>query len=97
MGPNWLGFPSIVLGKEKGADRKIRLFQGIDSVTVMVQRGWGAAERQRRRGPKQEEEAQEAKRGDLRKAVGLTWNPENSPCFPTPQGFQAMPLRTLEG
>lgn len=46
MGPSWLGFPSIVLGKEKGADRKIRLFQGIDSVTVMVQRRWGAAERE---------------------------------------------------
>lgn len=60
-----------MLGKEKGADRKIRLFQGIDSVTVMVQRRWGAAERQRQRGPEQEEEAQEAKRGPNR-AVGLT-------------------------
>lgn len=36
MGPGWLGFPSIMLGKKKGADRKMRLFQGIDSVTAMV-------------------------------------------------------------
>lgn len=37
----WLvGIPSIVLGKKEGANRKMRLFQGIDSVTAMVQRGW---------------------------------------------------------
>lgn len=63
LGPGWLGFPSIVLGKQKGANQKMRLFQGIDSVTAMVQRGWGAVKRQRQGGPEQEGEAQETKWG----------------------------------
>lgn len=58
-----------MLGKKKGANRKMQLFQGIDSVSAMVQRGWGL---QRGRG----KEAQTGggglrdSRGDLGEAMG---------------------------
>lgn len=58
-----------MLGKKEGANWKMRLFQGIDSVTVMVQGGWGL---QRGRG----KEARTGggglrdSRGDLGQAVG---------------------------
>lgn len=89
MGPGWLGFPSIVLGKEKGADRKMRLFQGIDSVTAMVQRGWGAVERQRRGGPEQEREAQETKWVDL--------DPREQPLLPHLLGIPGSGLEDSRG
>lgn len=85
-----------MLGKEKGADRKIRLFQRIDSVTVMVQRGWGAAERQRRRGPEQEEEAQGAKWGP-KEGCRVDLEPKEQPLFPDPSGIPGNALEDSGG
>lgn len=80
-----------MLGKEKGADRKMRLFQGIDSVTAMVQRGWGAVESRGEGGP--------TGGGGTRDK----WKPGEGcglqgtgPAPPPPPGFQAVALRTPE-
>lgn len=58
-----------MLGKKEGANWKMRLFQGIDSVTVMVQRGWGL---QRGRGKEVQAGGGGLRdsRGDLEQAVG---------------------------
>lgn len=58
-----------MLGKEEGADRKMRLFQGIDSVTAVMQRGWGAVERQSEEGLSSRGGTRENS-GDLGRAVG---------------------------
>lgn len=92
MGPGWLGFPSIVLGKEKGADRKMRFFQGIDSVTAMVRRGWGAVESRGEEGPGRREREAQRQSGDLGKAVDF----REQAWLPHSPGFQAVALRTPE-
>lgn len=81
-----MGFPSIMLGKEKGVDQKMRLFQGIDSVTAMVQKGWGAIESRGEEGPGRRGRHQR-QCGDLGEAADSSEHPP---------GFQAVALRTPE-
>lgn len=46
----WLvGVSQLYVGEKQGANRKMRFFQRIDSVTVMVQIGRGCAEAESKR------------------------------------------------
>lgn len=92
LGPGWLGFPSIVLGKEKGADRKMRLFQGIDSVTATVRRAWGGCGEQRRGGPGRRE-----RHRDKVGSWGRLWASGYRPCSPRHSGIPGSGLQDSGG